>query len=97
MPIVAPEQLEKLKEDANTIKEVLGGYKGPYLPHVYDNRQEALRENIKEAERLRLKAKGLNMHAQTPEQVKAFEARKKETTALKQRAALAGEMANQNK
>ena len=97
MPIVPAEQIEKMKEDTNTIKEVLGGYKGAYSPHVYDNRQEALRENIREAEKIRLQAKGLNIHAQTPQQVKEFEARKKDSMDLKQRARLAGEMANQNK
>lgn len=97
MPVVAPEQIAKMKEEQNTIREVLGGYQGPYLPHVYDNRTECLRANILEAERLRLAKEGKNIHAQTPAQVKAFEARRKEVMDKKRKAELATEMLNQAK
>lgn len=97
MPIVAPEQIEKLKVASNTIEQVVGGYKGPYLPHVYDNRSEALRENCLEADRLRLAKVGKNINGQTPEQVKAYEARKKVALDKKAKAEMAAEVYAQNK
>ena len=97
MPIVDPKEIERIKIDQNTIKAVLGGFQGPYLPHVYDNRTEAWKENIAEAERQRLAKVGKNIHMQTPEQVKAFEARKKESEERKKKAAYAAEMIVQNK
>lgn len=97
MPIVPTEQIAKMKEEQNTIQEVLGGYKGPYLPHVYDNRSECLRANVQEAERQRLAKEGKNIHAQTPEQEKAFKLRQKEAMDKKRKAELATEMLAQAK
>lgn len=97
MPIVAPEQLKKMEQDQFTIKKVLGGWKGPLLEHVYDDRSECWRENIAEAERRRLERDGKNIHMQTPSQVKAFQIKQREQLEKKKRAELAAEMANQNK
>jgi len=97
MPIVPVEEIKKMKTSQNTIEEVLGGFKGQFLPHVYDNRSEALRANILEAERIRLAREGKNINMQTPEQVKAYEARKKVSTEKKLKAEMAAEIALQNK
>ena len=97
MPIVTADQIEKMKKEQATIKRVLGGFQGPWLPHVYDNRTECWKENIAEVERLRLAKDGKNGQMQTPEQVKAFEARKKVSEDRKRKAELAAEMAFQNK
>src|SRR3990167_10378133 len=97
MPIVTPEQIAKIKEEGNTIKKVPGGFMGNYLPHVYDNRSEALRVNVLEADRLRLAKEGRNINMQTPEQVKAYEARKKISDKKKLKAEMAAEIAVQNK
>ena|SRR3990167_1445130 len=97
MPIVKPDEIEKLKTERNTIREVLGGFQGPYLPHVYDNRSEALRENCLEADRQRLAKEGKNINMQTPAQEKAYAVRKEESEKRKQKAAYAAEMMLQNK
>jgi len=97
MPIVDPKEIEKIIVAKNTIEEVPGGFKGNYLPHVYDNRSEALRENVLEADRIRLSKEGKNIHGQTPEQVKAYESRKKVALDKKAKAEMAAEIAVQNR
>lgn len=97
MAIVDPNQIEKLKQEQATIQEVPGGFKGPHLPHVYDNRSECWRENILEAERKRLAAEGRDINGQTKDQIADFQRRRKVQLETKRKAELAAEMASQNK
>jgi len=97
MPIVDPKEIERIQEEQATIKEVPGGYKGPYLPHVYDSRSECWRENIKEAERRRLEKDGRDINGQTADQRKAFEIKKKKSEEIKRKAEVAAEMVAQNR
>lgn len=90
----AAQQGIEMKKDNNG---AVIGYKGPWLPHWYDNYTEMLRENQNELRIQRQTKAGLNAHAQTPEQAKEFEKRKKVAMVRKEKAEMAAEMAFQNK
>lgn len=73
------------------------GIKGPWLPHWYDNYTEMLRENMNERRTQVNKQHGLNEHGQTPAQEKSMQREKIRTDKLKDKAELAGVMAEQAK
>lgn len=79
-------------------KKVLGNgsvvWRGPWLRDAwYDTYAECLRDNMNH-HRINIahKKAGLNEHAQTPEQAKAFELAKKQQAQVKQQALVAEEM-----
>ena len=94
MAKVDPEAL-KQAEEGTVILEVktpdgrLIGYKGRFIPDVYDNFTECLRENQNAHRIANLKKEGKNANAQTKEQEKAAEERKKLQQARKEKADVA--------
>lgn len=72
-------------------------WKGPWLPHWYDNYMEALRENQNEHRIQEHKKIGLNEQGQTKEQEVQFKRDQQLAKDKQRKAELAAEMAFQNK
>lgn len=103
MARIDPEVLKQMKNSVCKIEAVqvgnMIGFKGPWLgpDAIFESFSEALRENAAEYARREQKKAGLNETWQTPEQAKQFEARKKVAKETQKKAAVAAEMALQNK
>lgn len=94
MGVIDPELLIQSQEGTiiKEIKDANGmilGYKGRFLPHVYDNFTECLREN-QNAHRIEvLKKQGLNQHGQDKQQEEEFKQRAKRQHEQKEKAEMA--------
>ncbi len=93
------EDIKKMKvEQATIIQDPPGVFWSTFFPdEKYDNPKEAWYSAIRKREASLLKSQGRNINGQTPEQVKAFEEKKRVQEERKRKAELAAEMAYQNK
>ena len=99
MAKLSKEDIDKMTvEQATIIEDPPGVFSSTYFPdEKYDDRREAWYNAIKKRSDAALALEGRNIHGQTPEQVRAFEARKKVQEERKRKAELAAEMALQYK
>ena len=100
MPKIDESQFKTMvRDDPRIERKIVNGFpyfKGPWLPDWYDNYVEMLRDN-QNVRRIKLqKDMGLNEHAQTPEQEKAFFKKKAVQEDRRKKAELAAEMVKQN-
>ena len=99
MPKLTEEDIKKMKvQTATIIEDPPGVFYSTFFPQdKYDDKKEAWYQAIEKREKMKLEANGLNIHGQTPKQVKEFESRKRVQEEKKRKAELAAEMAYQNK
>ena len=93
------EDIEKMKvEQATIVEDPPGVFWSTFFPNdKYDDRKEAWYAAINKRQTSLLEKNGRNVQGQTPDQVKAFEARKKVQEEKKRKAEMAAEMALQNR
>lgn len=102
MPKIDPEELKQIERGTiiQEIKNANGlviGYKGRFLPDVYDNYTECLRENARASEVAELKKRGLNEHGQTKDQAEKFARRVMRSQQIKEKADVALAMTEKTK